>query len=77
VDVGLAQAAGRRLDPGQRGAQVVRHGLEQGGAQLVGLGQRRGLGRLRADPAPVDGRGQLEHERVEHPQVLGRQAAAP
>ena len=77
VDVGLAEAAGRRLDPRQRRAQVVRHRLQQRAAQLVGLGQRRGPGRLGADAAAVDRRRELGDEGVEHPAVLGRQVAAP
>ena len=45
-DVGLAEAVDRRLDPGERGAQVVGDGLEQGAAQLVGLGEGGGFGGL-------------------------------
>ena len=41
VDVGLAQAADRGLDPGQRRAQVVADGGEQRGALAVDVGERR------------------------------------
>ncbi len=47
VDVALEQAGDRRLDRGQRRAQVVGHGPQEGGAQLVGLGQHRGRRRPR------------------------------
>ncbi len=40
--IALAQAADRRLDAGERRAQVVRHRLQQCGAQRVGLRQRGG-----------------------------------
>ena len=67
VDVALQQARDRRLDRRQRRAQVVRHGREQRGAQLVGLGQPGGpvgvgpqlaLLRPRSPPAPANA---LEH----------------
>ena len=40
ADVGRHQPGHRRLDRGQRGAQVVRHRLQQRRAQRVGLGER-------------------------------------
>ena len=45
-DVGLAEAVDRRLDPGERGAQVVGDRLEQSAAQLVRFGEGGCLGGL-------------------------------
>ena len=52
-DVAAEQAGDRRLGGGQRGAQVVADGGEQGGAHLVGLGQRCGLRGSLAQPDAV------------------------
>ena len=56
VDVGLEQAGDRRLDRRQRRAQVVGDGPQQGGAQGVGLGQGRRIGRLGLEAPALEGR---------------------
>ena len=55
------------LDRCQRGAQVVRHRLQDGGAQLVGLHELGGLGRLLAEVARPDGRGHVRREGDQDP----------
>ena len=57
--VGLPQAADRRLDRGERGAQVVADRGEQCGPHPVPFGQRLGLGGLGAQPFPVERGGGL------------------
>ena len=67
-----AQAADRRLDAGERGAQVVRHGREQRGAGRAVAGQRRGLaGGLLQGAALEDGAG-VRREGGEQPLPVGR-----
>ncbi len=66
----------RRLDAGERRAQVVRHRLQQRGAQRVGLGQRGGRRRLVAQPAAIERRAELGGEGVQDAPVVGRQRAA-
>ena len=55
LHVGLPQAADRRLDRGQRGAQVVTDRGEQRGPHPVAFGECLGLGRLSAQPVAVQG----------------------
>ena len=65
LDVVLAAGSCRRLDRRERRAQVVRHRLQQRGAQLVGLGQRRRRARPRpAARAARERDGELRGERV-------------
>ena len=73
-DVLREQARRRGLDRRERRAQVVAHGREQRGAQLVGLRQRRGLGRLGLEPPALERDAELRRERVEHLPVFGAQA---
>ena len=74
LDVGLAQARHRRLDRRERRPQVVGHGLQQRGAQLVRLAERRRGCRLRAEAGAFARRGQLRGERVEHLAIVGAEA---
>ena len=67
------QARRRRLDGGQRGAQVMAHGGQERGPQLVGPGQRVGLGRLGVEPVALQGGGQLGGEGGQDVPVLGGQ----
>ncbi len=68
-----AQRADRRLDAGERGAQVVADGCEQRGADAVALGERPGLlGGLPQSLPVQDDRG-LRGERGQHPAVGGGQ----
>ena len=55
LHVGLPQAADAGLDRRQRRPQVMADRGEQRGAHPVALGQRLGLGRLGAQPFPVQG----------------------
>ncbi len=71
VDVVLQEAGHRRLDRGQRGAEVVRHASQQGGAQGVGLGGDHRRGGLGPQSPLLEGRGELGDEGVEHPLVVG------
>ena len=76
--VGLEEARGRRLDRRQRRAEVVADGLEQRGAELVGLGQPGRHGRLGLEPAGLQGQGRgCDRKRAQHPLVVGRQVGAP
>ena len=73
-DVGLAQARCRGLDRCERCPQVVRHRLQQRGAQLVRLSERAARSRLptrRSDALAQ--RRELRGERVEHAAVVGGQ----
>ena len=70
VDVVLQQAGGRRLDGGERRAQVVGHGPQDGGAEPVALGRGGGLGGLALEPAPFEGVAELGGEGAEHPLVV-------
>ncbi len=76
VDVVGAQRGDRRLDAGQRGAQVVGDGGEQGGADPVALGEPAGLGGLPGQPPAFQQRGGLRGEGDQHPAVLGGQHPA-
>ena len=71
------QAGGGRLDRGQRGAQVVADRGQQGRSQLVGPGQRVGLGRLGVEPVALERGGQLGGEGGEDLPVLGGEARTP
>ena len=64
------QAGGRRLDVGERAAQVVGDGGEEGVAEVVGLGQRVGPGGLGLQPQRRLGQPELRDER-------GRAGAGP
>ena len=75
-DVRLPQARRRRLDGGEGSAEVVRYRLEQRGAQLVRLPERRGRRGVGREPGPLAQRGELRGERVEHPTVVGGEARA-
>ena len=77
VDVALQQARDRRLDRRQRRAQVVATPREQGGPQLVGLGQRLGRGRLGLQPAPLERDGDLGGERRRAPRRSSASRSAP
>ena len=74
LDVRLAQARHRRLDRCEWRPEVMRHGLQQRGAQLVRLAQRRRGRRLRAEAGAFACCGQLRGERVEHLTIVGAEA---
>jgi len=61
-DLRVEQARRGRLDRGQRGSQVVRDGVEQGGAEPVDLLEGPGPGPLVLLPALLDGQGRLVGE---------------
>ncbi len=67
ADLPVEQAGGRRLDRGQRGAQVVGDRVEQGGAQPVGLLQGQGPVALLLLLAPLHGQGGLVGEGGQDP----------
>ncbi len=75
--VGLQEAGGRRLDRGERGAQVVRDGLQQRGAEGVGLGEAGRSGGIGLEPPSVQREGEVRQERAQHPLVIGRELGAP
>ncbi len=75
--VGAAQALDRRLGRGERGAQVVADGGEQGGPHAVGLGQRLGLFGLLLQPALAQRDGRLGGEGLQDPAVGGARATGP
>ena len=75
-DVVGAQGGHGGLDAGQRGAQVVADGGEQGGADAVALGELAGLLGLADQPLAVEYDGGLGGEGGEHPAVLGGQHPA-
>ena len=77
VDVALQQAADRRLDRRQRRPQVVRHGCQQGGAQLVGLRQPGGPVGVGPQLALLDRDRHLPRERAEHLAVVVAEGPAP
>ena len=64
------------LIDGERGAQVVGHGLEESAAQLVRFGERDGFGGLGVESAAVEGGGEVGGEGVEHAPVLAGEVAA-
>ena len=75
VDVALAQGGDRRLDRGQRRAQVVADGGEQRRALAVDRGELA-RARLRAEPAPLVGGLGRRGEGVQHALVLREQLRA-
>ena len=72
----------RRLDAGgldataERRPEIVRHRLQERGAQLVGLAERRRGRRLGREAAALAERGELRGERVEHAPVVGASGRA-
>ena len=74
ADVEAEQARDGGLGGGERGPEVVTDRGEQGGAYLVGLGQRGGLGGGPAEAEVVDHDGGLGRERADQALVLGRAA---
>ena len=65
LHVGLAQRADRRLDPGERRAEIVADGGEEGGPLAVGRGELARLARaLRQPPALVGGLGRPRRTRA-------------
>ncbi len=76
LDVVGAEGGDGGLDARERGPQVVADGGEQGGADLVALGQLPGLLRLADEPLPVEDDGGLGGEGAEDPPVLGGQHPA-
>ena len=73
VDVRLAQARHRGLDPGQRGAQVVGDRGEERGASPVVAGQAPGPGRLDDQAVPRQQGGGVRGERADETLVVGGQ----
>ena len=73
VEGRVLQRRDRGLDARQRGAQVVRHGRDQGGADRVRLPQSGGVRGTRGQPVALEDRGRLGREGVEHAPVRGRQ----
>ena len=70
ADVALQQPGHRRLDRGQRCAQVVRDGLQQRRAQQVCLRQRLDGGRLAAEAFGFHRERQLVAERTQHREIV-------
>ena len=75
VEVEAAQGGDGRLGRRERGAEVVADGGQQRGADLVGLGERRRLGRGPAEPDVVEDDGGLGRERADQALVLGLEQA--
>ena len=59
------------LDAGERRAQVMRHGRDQGRADGVGLAQARRVGSPSGQPVALQDGGRLGRERVEHAAIRG------
>ena len=76
LDVGLAQAADRRLDPRQRRAQVVSDRRQQRRSLLVDRGQRPRLLGLAAQDLALVGGPRGRGKGLEHAPVLGEQGRA-
>ena len=78
VDVVLQQARHRRLDRGQRRAQVVGHRPQERGAELVRPRRSSSASaRLACSRALLERRRQLGGEGVQHPLVVAAQRARP
>lgn len=75
LDVVGAQGGDGGLDARERRPQVVADGGEQGGTDLVALGQLPGLLRLAHEPLPVEHDRGLGGEGAEDAPVLGGQHA--
>jgi hypothetical protein len=69
-DIAAAEAANRGLGRGERAAQVVADGGEQGGAHAVGLDRPLRLFGLLREVLVFQRRGRLRRERAQHPEVL-------
>ena len=76
LHVGLTQARRGGLDGSERRPQVVRHGLQQRGAQFVRLAEGRCRRGLLRQAGAFAHRRELGRERVEHLPVVGRERRA-
>ena len=72
LDGGIGQAAGRRADRRQRGAQVVRHRVEERRTQLVAPALDLGIGRGGGEPVSTQRLGHLVGGRRQEPGLLER-----
>ena len=70
VDVLLEQARDRGLDPGERGAEVVRDGREDRRSEIVGGGEGSGGGRLRLELLELDRGRELAGEGLQDAPVV-------
>ena len=75
-DVGLQQARHVGLDGGERRAQIVRHRLQQRGAQRIDVLERFGASGLRGQGAGVDGHRDLVGDGTQGLVIVGCERAA-
>ena len=72
---GLQSTRHRRLDGGDRGAQVMGHGTEQRGAKAIGLRHALGCQRLRFQGAAFDQPPDVAGEGMEHGTIIDGETA--